>query len=495
MVSRDGKKLLSNLIRHTGSHNRRVEEEQMWQQHEASKRSNQLERVGTGQWRDSPHRRLLDRMADSMDSREVSPPRRLNRRAHMDEEDGRTTESTFWMRQLQKFEEKDPDRWGHAGYKEMYPDEFASDRSDDEGSRKRSRSGERRKKEGKKKKKKHKHRHKSREKRHREKNSSSHKKELGSKKERKNDETDSSEDSIDSYTRKANKRKHRSSGRKDTSDLVDKRKRRFSPSKERCSNMNGTLHKLESQSNKDKKYYETDSSDSDNLYSRRDRKWRDRSPDRKDLRDAVVEKKDTRRRNSDTEKYSEMHGSLHRMKSGSKKEKRHYETDSSENSHCDRSNSRKTRKRRHRSPKSNDSSDAIKRKNKNRHHINDACLSEGSSVENEQLQRKQKPRPTFFEAEAGLSEVQMQESSTSIHNSREKSQEQKRSRSRSSGLSTVQQKGHRNKCYSFCNSSDSQSDTRDIHRRKHSKDSLKKYKSKSKNTAKHPHDTSDNESD
>ncbi|XP_029372591.1 uncharacterized protein NKAPD1 isoform X2 [Echeneis naucrates] len=36
-------------------------------------------------------------------------------------------EARFWTRRLYEFEAKDPDRWGHSGFKELYPEEFESD--------------------------------------------------------------------------------------------------------------------------------------------------------------------------------------------------------------------------------------------------------------------------------------------------------------------------------------------------------------------------------
>ncbi|XP_062376930.1 NKAP domain containing 1 isoform X3 [Sardina pilchardus] len=36
-------------------------------------------------------------------------------------------EARYWTRKLYEFEANDPDRWGHSGFKELYPEEFKSD--------------------------------------------------------------------------------------------------------------------------------------------------------------------------------------------------------------------------------------------------------------------------------------------------------------------------------------------------------------------------------
>uniref|UniRef100_A0A3Q0REV3 NKAP domain containing 1 n=1 Tax=Amphilophus citrinellus TaxID=61819 RepID=A0A3Q0REV3_AMPCI len=38
-------------------------------------------------------------------------------------------ETRYWTRKLYEFEANDPDRWGHSGFKELYPEEFESDGS------------------------------------------------------------------------------------------------------------------------------------------------------------------------------------------------------------------------------------------------------------------------------------------------------------------------------------------------------------------------------
>ncbi|XP_041373134.1 uncharacterized protein NKAPD1-like [Gigantopelta aegis] len=121
MFSTITKTMLKNVIRHTDTHNRIVEETDMWMH---------LDQVKDRE-RD-PRRSFLydDRYDMSRDD-----GRRGARRAHMDDGDNRDDDgkrrSTYWQRQLQKVEEADPDRWGHSGFKEMYPDKFRSDRSEE----------------------------------------------------------------------------------------------------------------------------------------------------------------------------------------------------------------------------------------------------------------------------------------------------------------------------------------------------------------------------
>uniref|UniRef100_A0A1X7SGD7 Uncharacterized protein n=1 Tax=Amphimedon queenslandica TaxID=400682 RepID=A0A1X7SGD7_AMPQE len=60
-------------------------------------------------------------------------------RERPDDTDEEETSSTYWTRQLMKVEENDPDRWGHSGYKELYPEEFISTDEERGGKRKRER--------------------------------------------------------------------------------------------------------------------------------------------------------------------------------------------------------------------------------------------------------------------------------------------------------------------------------------------------------------------
>ncbi|XP_066566611.1 uncharacterized protein NKAPD1 [Amia ocellicauda] len=127
-----GKMLLRNVIRHTDAHNKIQEESEMWKKRELEVQ------VPTEQtkW----HRRMLapdpgrarmhsDGWADAelpQTQREVT--------TRSSEEDLR--EARHWTKKLYTFEANDPDRWGHSGFKELYPEEFESgsdkQHSDDE---------------------------------------------------------------------------------------------------------------------------------------------------------------------------------------------------------------------------------------------------------------------------------------------------------------------------------------------------------------------------
>ncbi|XP_070293277.1 uncharacterized protein NKAPD1 isoform X2 [Salvelinus sp. IW2-2015] len=56
---------------------------------------------------------------------------RLRRREHSSGQDER--EARYWTKELYDFEANDPDRWGHSGFKELYPEEFKSDWERDRG--------------------------------------------------------------------------------------------------------------------------------------------------------------------------------------------------------------------------------------------------------------------------------------------------------------------------------------------------------------------------
>ncbi|XP_040037402.1 uncharacterized protein NKAPD1 isoform X1 [Gasterosteus aculeatus] len=111
-----GKTLLRNVIRHTDAHNKIQEEIEMWKTRDWQVHSSHNKHMpDTKSVRGQMH---CDRTSDQ--------PRYLSQsRNRVSEHDDR--EARYWSRKLYEFEAGDPDRWGHSGFKELYPEEFESD--------------------------------------------------------------------------------------------------------------------------------------------------------------------------------------------------------------------------------------------------------------------------------------------------------------------------------------------------------------------------------
>ncbi|ROL53315.1 hypothetical protein DPX16_20425 [Anabarilius grahami] len=121
-----GKVLLRNVIRHTDAHNKIQEESEMWKLRD-------LERQATStNFPKNRGRMHCDRYLD--DSEGSMRDRLGDKRDVMSERDER--EARYWTRKLYEFEANDPDRWGHSGFKELYPEEFHSDGEKDCSDRK-----------------------------------------------------------------------------------------------------------------------------------------------------------------------------------------------------------------------------------------------------------------------------------------------------------------------------------------------------------------------
>ncbi|KAM4589312.1 uncharacterized protein NKAPD1 isoform 1-T1 [Fundulus diaphanus] len=111
-----GKTLLRNVIRHTDAHNKIQEETEMWKMRDWE--------IQTSDHKHLPNANIMrghmhcDRVPDQ--SRSLS-----SGRERVSEHDDR--EARYWTRKLYEFEASDPDRWGHSGFKELYPEEFDSD--------------------------------------------------------------------------------------------------------------------------------------------------------------------------------------------------------------------------------------------------------------------------------------------------------------------------------------------------------------------------------
>ncbi|CAB1349013.1 unnamed protein product [Coregonus sp. 'balchen'] len=108
-----GKVLLRNVIRHTDAHNKIQEESEMW-------KLRGMEKGPSTSHRPMPPASNSSRLGDG-----------LRRREHSFGQDER--EARYWTKKLYDFEANDPDRWGHSGFKELYPEEFKSDWERDRG--------------------------------------------------------------------------------------------------------------------------------------------------------------------------------------------------------------------------------------------------------------------------------------------------------------------------------------------------------------------------
>ncbi|KAM6987715.1 LOW QUALITY PROTEIN: uncharacterized protein NKAPD1 [Tautogolabrus adspersus] len=111
-----GKTLLRNVIRHTDAHNKIQEEMEMW-------------KMRGWETQMSHHKHLSD--AESVRGR-LHCGRQSDQRRDVGGSGERASEhddrdARYWTRKLYEFEAKDPERWGHSGFKELYPEEFDSD--------------------------------------------------------------------------------------------------------------------------------------------------------------------------------------------------------------------------------------------------------------------------------------------------------------------------------------------------------------------------------
>ncbi|OTF80819.1 hypothetical protein BLA29_009796 [Euroglyphus maynei] len=92
--------------------NRRKEEELMWKA-----RQNFINVNGKRKFNEIDDRRSSDEQ--NYDDQQQSGSK------------SKTKPNNKWMKKLMNVESKQPERWGHDGYKELYPEEFSSS-SDDE---------------------------------------------------------------------------------------------------------------------------------------------------------------------------------------------------------------------------------------------------------------------------------------------------------------------------------------------------------------------------
>ncbi|XP_053307684.1 uncharacterized protein NKAPD1 isoform X2 [Spea bombifrons] len=141
-----GKVLLRNVIRHTDAHNKLQEESEMWKIREMEKQAQNL--YGAKRRRTSPEPNKWDHngykelypeeFGDSKsrmrsDGFDADVKKEAEKRAAVSlEEDALSIRAL--NKKFYKCESSMPDRWGHSGYKELYPEEFDSD-SDTEDKR------------------------------------------------------------------------------------------------------------------------------------------------------------------------------------------------------------------------------------------------------------------------------------------------------------------------------------------------------------------------
>ncbi|XP_045412547.1 uncharacterized protein NKAPD1 isoform X2 [Lemur catta] len=118
-----GKVLLRNVIRHTDAHNKIQEESDMWKIRELEK-----------QMEDDYHgtkRKMLPSSSSRMRSDGFDEESQRGYWRPKNDISG-TLEDDFlkaksWNKKMYDYEANMPDRWGHSGYKELYPEEFETD--------------------------------------------------------------------------------------------------------------------------------------------------------------------------------------------------------------------------------------------------------------------------------------------------------------------------------------------------------------------------------
>ncbi|XP_005987294.1 NKAP domain containing 1 [Latimeria chalumnae] len=139
-----GKILLRNVIRHTDAHNKIQEESEMWKMRQMEKQSD-VEIYKGKRKRDSPSftgsRMRCDGYDDDGNLNNRKPRCLADTKGALEQD---VREARYWTKKLYQFEADDPDRWGHSGYKELYPEEFQTDSEEQDGEKKNPVNGKKR---------------------------------------------------------------------------------------------------------------------------------------------------------------------------------------------------------------------------------------------------------------------------------------------------------------------------------------------------------------
>ncbi|KAF6298862.1 hypothetical protein mRhiFer1_008914 [Rhinolophus ferrumequinum] len=121
-----GKVLLRNVIQHTDAHNKIQEESDIWKIRELEK---QMENAYWG-----TKRKMLPSSSSQMRSDGFDEETQRDFWRPKNEISGALEDNFLkaksWNKKLYDYEADMPDRWGHSGYKELYPEEFETDSSD-----------------------------------------------------------------------------------------------------------------------------------------------------------------------------------------------------------------------------------------------------------------------------------------------------------------------------------------------------------------------------
>lgn len=144
MLSQQSKQMLKNIIRHTDTHNRLEEEKLMWEmwkgkkskvsdKHSRRKNKLKIEKCGSSSSSDYSSTRLPtshDVYRGTVNSNSRANRSQMINELHADALWKKNTDSDhqgndfYWTQKLTEYEENAYDRWGHSGYKTLYPEEF-----------------------------------------------------------------------------------------------------------------------------------------------------------------------------------------------------------------------------------------------------------------------------------------------------------------------------------------------------------------------------------